>query len=367
VASSAGIVVSFLVLGAILVSFKATGASVGWGIQFQHPWFLTALIVLVTLFACNLWGVVELRLPRWTTDIAASPSTAGLSGNFATGALATLLATPCSAPFVGTAVGFALAAGPADILAVFATMGAGLAAPYLSVAAFPSLARLLPRPGRWMGVVRFVLGTLLLGTAIWLLTVLAAVADIWTVAWVAGLVGLAAVLLGVRRWMVRTTWARLVSVATATACVVAAFAVPAVPGTSPNTQQSPGTSWHRFAEDDIAALVRAGVVVVVDVTAEWCLTCKVNEKMTLSTPAVLHAFADERVVAMRGDWTRPDARISAYMARFGRYGVPFNAVYGPGYPDGHVLPELLTPGVVTAAVDRALQKDRTQPAEGDGH
>ncbi|MEL0144409.1 MAG: protein-disulfide reductase DsbD domain-containing protein, partial [Alphaproteobacteria bacterium] len=176
VASAAGILTSFLVLASALIGLKAVGATVGWGIQFQSPWFLIAMTILVTLFACNLWGFFEVHLPGWVMDKTEnlSPKRSGLTGNFLTGAFATLLATPCSAPFLGTAVGFALARGPVEILVIFFALGVGLAAPYLVVATFPRLVTKLPKPGRWMIVLRRVLGFALAGTGVWLLSVLAA-------------------------------------------------------------------------------------------------------------------------------------------------------------------------------------------------
>ena len=178
-ATAAGIVASFLVLAGGAVALKAAGASVGWGIQFQEPVFLAAMAVIVTLFGANMLGLFEVVLPGRAMDAAARASGAGrpeqdgLTAPFLTGAFATLLATPCSAPFVGTALGFALSRGPLEIGAIFAALGLGMALPYLLIAAVPGLARLLPRPGRWMAWVKAVLGLALFGTAAWLLTVLA--------------------------------------------------------------------------------------------------------------------------------------------------------------------------------------------------
>ena len=174
VASAAGILAAFAVLAAALIALKAGGMIVGWGIQFQQPWFLIAMTLMVTAFACNLWGFFEFRLPRWAADWGEHSSHIhGLGGNFLQGALATLLATPCSAPFLGTAVGFALARGPVEIAAVFAALGFGLALPFLTVAAFPGLATRLPKPGPWMVTLRRYLGLALAATGVWLLSVLA--------------------------------------------------------------------------------------------------------------------------------------------------------------------------------------------------
>ncbi|MBL4613722.1 MAG: hypothetical protein JKY27_02445, partial [Magnetovibrio sp.] len=173
-ATSAGIISSFLVLALILVALKSAGISIGWGIQFQHPWFLVAMALIVTLFACNLWGFFEVHLPDAVNEIGATTTHVhSLGGHFMTGALATLLATPCSAPFLGTAVGFALARGTGEILSIFAALGVGLALPYLLVAAFPKFATKMPKPGRWMVILRRFLGFALAATAIWLVSILA--------------------------------------------------------------------------------------------------------------------------------------------------------------------------------------------------
>ncbi|HEM45519.1 MAG TPA: hypothetical protein ENO23_00575, partial [Alphaproteobacteria bacterium] len=179
-ASVAGIVLSFLALAGVLVALKLAGASIGWGIQFQQPVFLAVMVVIVTLFACNLFGLFEVQLPQRINDLIAVDTGArhdhhhSLGGHFLTGMLATLLATPCSAPFLGTAVGFAMSRGPAEIFLIFGALGVGLSAPYLLVAAFPGMATRLPRPGNWMvGVKRF-LGLLLAATGLWLVTVIAA-------------------------------------------------------------------------------------------------------------------------------------------------------------------------------------------------
>ena len=337
-----GIVLSFLVLAATTAALKASGAAVGWGVQFQDPLFLIFLAVVLVLFACNLWGVFEVPLPRGAAALAER----GPLGSVATGAFATLLATPCSAPFLGTALGFALAAGPLEIVAIFLALGIGMALPYLLVAAVPALARALPRPGRWMIHLRRLLGLLLAGTAIWLLAILSGELGLRPALAVALLLGFGALTLAVLREPV-TRWS-LVAIA-----LLAALFVPAVvpmPRAAPVAEAGP---WQAFDPAAIGGLVRDGHVVVVDVTADWCLTCKVNERLVLDAAPVKEALAQPGVVAMRADWTRPNPAIAAYLGRFGRYGIPFNAVYGPAAPGGLLLPELLTAGAVTGALAQA--------------
>jgi suppressor for copper-sensitivity B len=349
IASAAGVLASFLVLAGLLIALRAGGVAIGWGIQFQQPLFLAAMVVVLTLFACNLLGWFEVPLPGWVGDLAGAlpgePGRHGLIGNFLTGALATLLATPCSAPFLGTAIGFALAGSAAEILAVFAAIAVGLALPYLLVAAWPGLATRLPRPGRWMVWLRGLLGLLLAGTAAWLLKVLLSEVGTAPVVLIALLMAALASLL----WGHRRLPARL-GPATAAAAVLLGLgallapALLAAPGPAP--RPAADALWQPFAPDRIAALVADGKVVFVDVTADWCITCQVNKKLVLDQPSVQERLAGGGTIAMRADWTSPSAAITRYLAGFGRYGIPFNAVYGPRAPQGVALPELLTPGAV---------------------
>ncbi|MBP2291946.1 protein-disulfide reductase DsbD family protein [Azospirillum rugosum] len=358
-ASAAGILVSFLALASALVAVKAAGGAVGWGIQFQQPLFLVFMVVLVTLFAANLWGLFEVPLPRAVADRLGGGEGGSLGGQFATGAFATLLATPCSAPFLGTAVGFALAGGPADVFAIFAALGIGLALPYLLVAAFPRVARLLPRPGRWMVALRRVLGAALALTAVWLLSVLVVqVGEVAAMAVAVLMGGLVAALWLARRLSPATRWT---GAALAGLLAVVAFVIPAAfgpsAGAAPSAVTEASTRWTPFAESAIRDHVAAGKLVFVDVTADWCITCQANKKLVLHRGEVARRLEDAGLVAMRADWTRPDDGIARYLASHGRYGIPFNMVYGPGAPEGIALPELLTEGAVLEALDRARGRD----------
>ncbi len=356
-ASAAGIIASFLLLAGVMVGLKAAGAAVGWGIQFQQPLFLVFMVVLLTLFAANLWGLFEIPLPRRLADALAGPEQGhGLAGPFATGAFATLLATPCSAPFLGTAVGFALARGTLEIVAVFAALGVGLALPYLLVAAVPRLARLLPRPGRWMLTLRRVMGAALALTGVWLLSVMAVQVGDTVAVVVAGL--MVALLLAL--WISggrsgRVGWA---GAALAVLLTVASFAVPVQFGRGADAAPVVDSvaRWESFDEAAIRAHVAAGRTVFVDVTADWCITCQANKKLVINRGKTAKRLKGDGIVAMRADWTRPDERITAYLAAHGRYGIPFNIVYGPGAPDGVPLPELLSEGAVVEALDRAAGK-----------
>ncbi len=353
-ASAAGIVASFLLLSLGVLALRAGGMAVGWGIQFQQPGFIAAMAVIVTLFACNLFGWFEIGGPRWAFAAAESQGARhGLAGHFLTGALATLLATPCSAPFLGTAVGFALSRGALEIVAVFLALGVGLALPYLLVAAFPGLATMMPKPGRWMLHLRRVLGLALAATAAWLVLVLATQRG--TVAAAVLALMLVALTLGfafaVRLPQALRRAAPAAVAAFALATVALAVLMPAsMPGGGVAARDQ---HWQKFDEAEIAALVARGKVVFVDVTADWCITCQANKTLVLNRGEVAKRLGGGDVVPMRADWTRPDATIARYLAKFGRYGIPFNVVYGPAAPQGIALPELLTQESVLTAVDQA--------------
>ena len=341
-AAAAGVLGFFALLAFVVVALRAGGVVLGWGVQFQQPAFLAAMVVLMTLFAVNLFGFFDISLPSGAqTAMGRAGGRAGLWGDVATGAFAAVMATPCSAPFLGGAVAYALTRGAGETVAVFLAMGLGLAAPYLAVAARPSLVRRLPRPGAWMGALKAGLGTLVLIAAVWLLWVLVGAAGVRSAAAVAAIAAATMLALAV--------WRRPVALAPAglAAAIVAALAIPAGPAAAPSVE----AGWQIFDAARIARDVAAGEIVFVDVTADWCLTCKANKSLVLNRDPVRAAL--DRVTALRADWTRPDAAIAAYLATFDRYGIPFNAVYGPGAPDGIALPEVLTDGAVLAVIEAA--------------
>jgi len=355
-ASAAGILFSFMLLATFLVGLKSSGMAIGWGIQFQQPVFLVAIAAILTLFACNLFGLLEFRLPSAFAGWAARHSHGrSLVGHFMTGALATLLATPCSAPFLGTAVGFALSRGAAEIYAVFFALGIGLAIPFLVIAAAPALATRLPRPGAWMVTLRRVLAVALVGTAVWLLSVLYVQGGADITLAVGALLLLVPLVYAVRR-IEGSRFARHAGKATAI-LIVAAIAVPIVrePLPAGPANLRPGTVWRPFDESAIAGHVRNGKIVLVDVTADWCITCQVNKAFVLDRGRIATLMHGPAIVAMQADWTRPDPKISSYLAKFGRFGIPFNVVYGPLMPHGIVLPELLTENAVLSAIVEAAR------------
>jgi len=351
--TAAGIITSMLVIALVLLVVKAAGMSVGWGIQFQQPLFLTFMALVVALFAYNLFGLFEIHVPQRLSGMSLrAKDQPSASKHFLTGAFVTLLATPCSAPFVGIAVGFALSRNTVEIISVFSALGAGLALPYFAVAAFPWLATALPRPGKWMVVLRQIMGVALGMAAIWLLTVIAVQIGVEGAIALAAMLALVGVVLLIRRLPhshIGRYAGKFVLILS-----IAALAVPIVHKPSRNTIAATETNlWQTFNRAEISRIVAAGKTVFVDVTADWCITCQINKKLVLESEPIAGWLNSDNVVAMRADWTRPNQDIANYLASFGRFGIPFNAVYGSGMPQGVLLPELLTSDIVVQASAKA--------------
>lgn len=351
-ASSLGIISFFLLLALGAVVLRQAGMAVGWGFHFQEPAFLITLSLILLLFAGNLWGWFEINLPYWLGGhVTDTGRHGGLVGHFLTGAFAAILATPCTAPFLGTAVGFALAQPPAQVFLLFAVMGCGLATPYLLVALAPSVVRWFPKPGHWMLTLKAILGLFIFLTAVWLLWVLAAqIGELGAV-----LTAVAGGLLVLKvRWLQRgeSRVGRMLLLALIGGLLFLVYLLPS--RMHPEVQRTGGDmAWQPFDEAAIPVQVAAGHVVFVDVTADWCLTCQFNKKTVLETDAMADFFGQQQVVLMKADWTRRDEHIAAFLKHHGRGGIPMNVVFGPYASTGIVLSEVLTQDAVQAAVEQA--------------
>ncbi|MFL6200647.1 MAG: protein-disulfide reductase DsbD family protein, partial [Thermoanaerobaculia bacterium] len=361
-ATAAGILASFLALAIAAIGAKAAGAAVGWGIQFQRPGFVAFLAVVVVLFCLNLWGLFEITLPQRLAQLGGSGPREGLAGHFASGLFATLMATPCSAPFLGTAIGFALGQEAPAILAIFAAVGLGMALPYLLLAAAPGTARLLPRPGAWMDTLRGIMGFLLAAAAVWLFYVLSSQISLERLAAIQlGLLTLALFLWLRHRHMASGSprngmrWIAEAGMIAAVALTIGIAAVSPAIGSNPRltAQSAPGLiEWQPWDRARAESLAGEGQLVFVDVTADWCFTCKVNERLVLETPEIAGTFAEHGVVAMKADWTNRDDEIGRFLAEHGRYGIPFYLLYRPGQ-EPRVFSELLTKDGLREAVQVA--------------
>ena len=361
-ASAAGIIASFMVLAGLVVGLQVAGKTVGWGFQFQEPYFLIILSLILTFFAANLFGLFEICLPQFLSNFALRKAgkSEGYLEHFLTGAFATLMATPCSAPFLGTAIGFAFSQGAFEIFALFFAMGIGLSLPYLAFAAFPKLVKLLPKPGAWMVKAKMVLGILLLATAMWILWVLAAQEGVITSLVIAVMLGLLIIAFRLPKKLVLGTVAAITMI-----CLILPVLLMQEHEEQPQAVST--DLWQDFDLGKVKTLVADGKVVMVDVTADWCLTCKANKLLVLNTKEVVEMLKSRNTVAMKADWTNRDPAIADYLKSFGRYGIPFNVVYGPGAPKGIALPELLSEDKVRKALEKArgaaVAKDDPRPSE----
>jgi thiol:disulfide interchange protein/DsbC/DsbD-like thiol-disulfide interchange protein len=357
---SAGILFSFWGLVAVLLGLRAAGATLGWGFQFQSPVFLELMAGLLFFLGLSLAGQFEIGLTL-TSAGGSLANKQGYAGSFFTGVLAVVVATPCTAPLMGTAIGYALTQSAIVTFAVFTALALGLAAPYFALTLQPSWTRLLPRPGAWMEVLRQACSVPIFATVIWLAWVLAqayganvltalltsflllAMAGWFLGRWPArkGAILLAALLLGavVALAVFSQRWAEVRAGATST-------------DRSANSYPAAQTDWQPWSEEAVRRSLAQGRPVFVDFTASWCLSCQVNEKAALKQPQVQQAFHSKNVVLLRADWTRHDEAITRALTALGRSGVPAYALYIPGQSEPRLLPELLTPSIVINALNK---------------
>ncbi len=353
-AGAMGIITSFALLAAGLAALRFAGGQIGWGIQFQSPIFLTVMLLVLGLFTLNMLDRFFLPVPAF---LSAGAARAGhnnggsgrgtvLFGDFMAGMLATLLATPCSAPFVGSAVTVALTGDMAQLFAVFMAMGAGLAAPWGLVVLFPALVGLLPRPGHWMVWLKRALAGLLIITMIWLG---------WLLFTVQG--GTAAVLVLLLLILLLAAILFRIKLMMLGASLGLFLGLMFLPAPAAVKQQMAGIDWQQWSPAASAVAREQGKLVLVDVTADWCITCKANKTLVLEAAPIgplLRTLANEdKLVMLKADWTRPDPAIASFLASHGRFGIPFNIIYGPKANDGIVLGELLNANMVESALIKA--------------
>jgi len=374
---SFGILASFLTLAVLVIVLKTAGEQVGWGFQFQEPLFVIAMSAIVFAFGLSLFGVFEIQLPGSAVagvgNVVAKHAEKG-SGylvSFSEGVFATILATPCTAPFLGSALGFAFAQPAGTILLIFASVALGMALPYLVLTARPAWIRFLPKPGEWMVTAKQFMGFLMMATLLWLLYILGnqlgMEAVIWTSAFLLT-IGVACWLIGRFATLTATRNRLVITWVIAIGLVVAGYVGflesilnvrSVIAGISPDahaagTSESGGIKWEQFSLERLDSHLRENRPVFIDFTADWCLTCKVNEKTVLSDDRVVEAFASKGIVAIKADWTNRNPDITRLLAKFGRSGVPLYVVFPAARPDSPiVLPEVITSGIVLDALTRA--------------
>lgn len=350
IASSAGIITSFWLLAAFLLILKMSGSAIGWGIQFQSPWFIGLMVAVTALFGANMLGLFEFRLSANTNTWLASKGDDSYAGHYFQGMFATLLATPCSAPFLGTAVAFALAASTLEMILIFTALALGMALPWLVVATFPGVAAYLPKPGAWMNKVKLLFGAMMLITSVWLLYLLTNHLPLFWVVVIAVVI-LVALLAKTKR--VYGDKALAISGGASLILLVGALVGGSVTAKHWSTPLPEDLAWRPLSDEIITNSVAQGKTVFVNVTADWCVTCKANKIGVILQDPVYSALNHSKVVPVQGDWTHPDGAVTDYLRANGRFGVPFNIVYGPSAPQGIALPVILTSDMVMSALEQA--------------
>ena len=347
----AGALLSFLLLAGVMLALRAGGSQLGWGFQLQSPVVVMLLSVLFFILALNLVGVFE-----WGAFAQSLTSNLSARGRYAdaflSGVLATVVATPCTAPFMGAAVGATLTQSAGHALLVFAALGVGMALPVLALSFFPALLRKLPRPGAWMETLKQLLAFPLFATVAWLAWVLGAQAGNDAVfALLGGLVvvAMAAWLYG-RSERAPAAWRTALALLL---CVVGvAVAWPMAHPDNGTVARAGELDWQPWSEERVRELTAQGRPVFVDFTAAWCVTCQVNKRVALHDDAVMKSFGAHGVVPLKADWTRQDPKITAALAALGRNAVPVYALYLPGESEPRLLPEVLTPSLVLGEIER---------------
>lgn len=352
-----GILVSFWIVVALLLILRAGGRQFGWGFQFQSPIFIAVVALLLFFLGLSLAGMFEIGLSL-TSKGSSLASRHGYAGSFFTGVLAMVVATPCTAPFMGAAIGYALAHSAFVSFLVFTALALGLAAPYLLLTFNPSWTRLLPRPGAWMEVLKQATSIPIFATVIWM---------VWLFAQAAGSTALAGLLaafllLAVAGWILGRWPAKAPATAAAALVALLAAALPVyavrtygVASSSDNSAHN--SAWEPFSPAVLEKYRAQGKPVFIDFTAKWCLSCQVNERVILNRADVQQKLSDGGFALVRADWTNADEAITQALNTLGRSGVPTYAIYsGSPQEPPQVLPEVLTPGIVLSAIDKVQQQ-----------
>ncbi len=362
-----GILVSFWSLAAIVILIQAGNGLSGWGFQFQNPGFIVFMVVLLSAFAMNLFGAFELFLPGSTlTKMDAATRREGFGGAFASGVLMVLLSTPCSAPFLGTAMGFAFTQPPMTLLLFFTVAALGLAFPYILVATFPSILKVFPKPGAWMVKVQKLLGIFLLGTAFWLVWISFRMTGIFGAFIVCGFgifAVLAAVIFGKFARPDKPFFREPVSLLVIATIFFAAWFLGGKPAIHSAIDEKvrkaaertlDENGWYLYSEETFQMLSKEERPIFIDVTADWCLTCKTNEAVVLSKDDVKEVLSRAKAILVKADYTLENPEVTRLLRKLGKSGVPAYAVYHPETRKWESLPEILT----RESIAKALSENR---------
>ena len=342
-----GIVTSYALLATFLIGLKSLGYGIGWGMQFQNPFFLIVISIILLFFSYNLLGLFEFSLPNSFFSLSTKLDNNVSLKDFFTGFLATAMATPCSAPFVGTAITFAFTQNSLNMLITFISMGIGMSFPYILVSIFPSSIKLLPKPGKWMKMIRYIMAILLLATLIWIGTILSKhYTIIFLLISIVFSVLILIIFIFKKRNSKENNYYNFVI-----ALITLFFLFLSFVNFFQKYSEKKLNESILFDEKKLLSLIEDKKFVFVDITADWCLTCKYNKQQVLYTEEIQNLFKSNNIIQITGDWTLPDENIRNYLNRYNKFGIPFNILYSHKFPEGIIFSELLTKNDIKEAVN----------------
>ena len=338
-----GIVSSFFLLGVCFLVLQYFNFSIAWGMQFQKPYFLIFITLIIFLFMMNMFGQFQINLPQNFSNIAfAGLGNKSFFKDFFNGFFATLMATPCSAPFVGTAITAAFTQNYIIGMSIFLFMGIGMASPYLLIALFPKLVNFLPKPGIWMIYVKYFLGLLLLATVVWLSNILLNFFNIYF------LVISLFVLLVITYRRKFPLFKNTITIAS----IIFIFFSTSLQIFQQHSSSAEEKDWVSFFTVDIDQLVAQDKIIFLDITADWCATCQFNKINVLNSDNIIKQFKENNITLIRADWTKPNERVNLFLEKYDRFGIPFNAFFSKKFPDGILLSELLSEKEIVNAINK---------------
>ena len=329
-----GIITSFLLLGLFFATLKQINISISWGMQFQEPYFLMFILIIISIFFLNTLGLFEINLPSiFSSSKILNSGNNFYTKNFFNGFFATLLATPCSAPYLGTAVTAAFTQSTIYLFLIFLFMGIGMSVPYLIIVFFPRLVLFLPRSGKWLNYVKYFLSLLLLITIIWLLIILNNYFNYFFIISFITLLILISTILKLRIYELPLT----------ILLVIIFFLTPLLSSFHNNNEGNyKNNNWLDFNSKNISQVIANNEIIFLDITADWCITCKFNKVNVLNSQSVSDFFENQEITLIKADWTQPNEKIDKFLKKYNKFGIPFNAFYSTKFPDGIIMSEILT-------------------------
>ena len=341
--TSFGIVTSFILLALIFLIMQRANMTVAWGMQFQQPYYLLIIAFVLAVFMLNMFGLFEFRTPQFVYFSKFSHNK--FIKDFFNGFFATIMATPCSAPFVGTAITVAFTQSSFILISIFFAMGIGMSIPYLVVALFPALVSFFPKPGKWMQYVKYFLGILLLLTLIWIANIILNHFNYYFI--IASIFLLIVTIF----FIIRYSQSFIIIAIT----LFIFLSLPLFSFFKQQHYETVGEGWQDFFAIQIEDLISNNEIVFLDITADWCATCQFNKINVLNNKEVIKAFNKNNIIKVRADWTRPNKQIDIFINKHNRFGIPFNAFFSKNYPRGIILSELLSEKRILEAIKQIKQ------------